>query len=382
MAPTDPLSLTLAAVLREPHDRVACARRIAEAIRSDGAYRWVGLYDVDHGRGEVRNLAWAGPGAPAYPTFSIGQGLTSTAIADRATVNVGDVTTRTDYLTALSSTRSEIIIPIVTDGGEVVGTLDIESERANAFPAGVQQRLEQVAIDLRPLWGPEVLLPLGPHVGGGAARWPARTTLDGRWSRLVPLDVAMHCDDLYERTHGPANEHVWRYLGDGPFATRDDFREALTRKATAIDAVFFAILDQSSAPALGYASYMRIEPAHRVIEVGNVLFGPGLQRTTAATEAMYLMARYAFEDLGYRRYEWKCNALNARSRAAALRLGFTFEGVFRQHMILKERSRDTAWFSMLDSEWPARKAAFERWLDPANFDDDGRQRARLSSGRA
>ena len=124
---------------------------------------------------------------------------------------------------------------------------------------------------------------------------------------------------------------------------------------------------------------MRIEPAHRVIEVGSILYTPALQQTTGATEAMYLMARHVFEDLGYRRYEWKCNALNQSSRRAALRLGFTFEGIFRQHMIVKGRSRDTAWFSMLDSEWPARKAAFERWLSPANFDREGRQREPLSS---
>jgi RimJ/RimL family protein N-acetyltransferase len=124
---------------------------------------------------------------------------------------------------------------------------------------------------------------------------------------------------------------------------------------------------------------MRIEPAHRVIEVGGILFTPRLQRTVGATEAMYLMARHVFEDLGYRRYEWKCNALNAPSRRAALRLGFTFEGVFRQHMIVKGRNRDTAWFSMLDSEWPQRKAAFERWLDPSNFNAEGRQQVSLSA---
>jgi RimJ/RimL family protein N-acetyltransferase len=123
---------------------------------------------------------------------------------------------------------------------------------------------------------------------------------------------------------------------------------------------------------------MRIEPVHRVIEVGSILYSPRLQQTTLATEAMYLMARHVFEDLGYRRYEWKCNALNAPSRRAALRLGFTFEGIFRQHMIVKGRNRDTAWFSMLDSEWPLRKANFERWLDPSNFSTDGRQKVSLS----
>jgi RimJ/RimL family protein N-acetyltransferase len=141
--------------------------------------------------------------------------------------------------------------------------------------------------------------------------------------------------------------------------------------------VFLAIVPKSGGKAQGYASYMRMDPANGVIEVGNILMSPTLQRTSAATEAMYLMARHVFEDLGYRRYEWKCNANNAPSRRAALRYGFTFEGIFRQHMIVKGRNRDTAWFSMLDSEWPARKAAFEAWLDPANFDAESRQRRSL-----
>ena len=142
--------------------------------------------------------------------------------------------------------------------------------------------------------------------------------------------------------------------------------------------MFFAIVPRSSGNAAGYASYMRMDPANGVIEVGNILMTPSLQKTTAATEAMYLMARHIFEDLGYRRYEWKCNANNAHSRRAALRYGFTFEGIFRQHMITKDRNRDTAWFSMLDAEWPARKAAFEAWMDPANFDAEGRQRQSLT----
>ena len=142
--------------------------------------------------------------------------------------------------------------------------------------------------------------------------------------------------------------------------------------------MFFAIVPQSSGIAEGYASYMRMDLANGVIEVGNILMTPSLQKTTAATEAMYLMAWHIFESLGYRRYEWKCNANNAPSRRAALRYGFAFEGIFRQHMIIKGRNRDTAWFSMLDSEWPARKAAFQAWLDPSNFDEGGRQRQTLA----
>jgi len=171
---------------------------------------------------------------------------------------------------------------------------------------------------------------------------------------------------------------LWTYMFDGPFRDRPSFDRALEWKATSHDPLFFAIVDRSSRRATGQAAFMRIEPTHRVIEVGSILYTRPLQRTRGATEAMYLMARYVFEELQYRRYEWKCNSLNAASRTAALRLGFTFEGVFRQHMIVKGRSRDTAWYSILDSEWPARKAAFERWLSPDNFDAHGRQKTALS----
>ena len=199
------------------------------------------------------------------------------------------------------------------------------------------------------------------------ARYPSRVRLDGRYTSLEPLDATAHSDALFGATRGRGNDDLWRYLADGPFDSAD--------------AVFLAILDAARARSIGYASYMRIEQAHGVIEVGNVLFSRELQGTTGATEAMYLMARHAFEDLGYRRYEWKCNALNAPSRAAALRLGFTFEGIFRQHMVIKGRNRDTAWFSMIDGEWPRLRAAFDRWLDPSNFDAQGRQRATLRSFR-
>ena len=210
------------------------------------------------------------------------------------------------------------------------------------------------------------------------ARRPQPTTLDGRAVSIVPLDPVAHTDALFKGACGEENERLWLYLFEGPFATRAAFDNHLQQKTRSEDPLFFAILDKASGDAVGHAAYMRIEPAHRVIEVGSILYTPRLQRTIGATEAMYLMARHVFEDLGYRRYEWKCNALNAPSRSAALRLGFTFEGIFRQHMIVKGRNRDTAWFSMLDSEWPQRKAAFERWLDPSNFDASGRQKASLS----
>jgi RimJ/RimL family protein N-acetyltransferase len=224
----------------------------------------------------------------------------------------------------------------------------------------------------------EIATPIGAGINDSPARRPQRTTLRGRLVAVTPLDPAAHGDPLYEATRGEAGDPLWRYLFEGPFPSRAAFDLHLQRAAASEDPLFFAILEGASGNAVGYAAYMRIEPTHRVIEVGSILYTPRLQRTPLATEAMYLMARHIFEDLGYRRYEWKCNALNAPSRKAALRFGFTFEGIFRQHMIVKGRNRDTAWFSMLDSEWPARKANFERWLDPSNFGADGRQKIALS----
>jgi len=205
---------------------------------------------------------------------------------------------------------------------------------------------------------------------------PRRTTLEGRHVRLAPLDAAAHAGDLWSLVSAAKHDGLWTYLFDGPYRERSSFEAALAAKAASDDPLFFAILEQPAGRAVGYASLMRIEPAHRVIEVGGILYTPALQRTAGATEAMYLMARHVFEDLGYRRYEWKCDARNQPSRRAALRLGFTFEGIFRQHMIVKGSNRDTAWYSMLDGEWPSRKAAFERWLDPANF-ADGAQKTPL-----
>jgi RimJ/RimL family protein N-acetyltransferase len=225
---------------------------------------------------------------------------------------------------------------------------------------------------------PTTGLPIGVPVNPAAAQLPERTRLVGRHVQLVPLDLVQHTDALYEGTHGDRRDVLWLYLPGGPFPDQAAFRSDLEQKAASPDPFFFAILDHASGRAQGLAAYLRIEPSQRSIEVGWILYAPPLQRTVGATEAMYLMAKHAFEGLGYRRYEWKCNALNTPSRRAALRLGFTFEGIFRQHMIVKGRNRDSAWFSMLDSEWPARRSAFERWLDPTNFDAEGRQRSSLS----
>jgi RimJ/RimL family protein N-acetyltransferase len=214
-------------------------------------------------------------------------------------------------------------------------------------------------------------------------------TLHGRYVTLEPLDADRDSADLWEAVRG--HDELWTWLSDGPYASEADLYRALAEKQASSSALFFAILPAeigqaspgpdvlASRPvrAAGYASYMRIEPAHGVVEVGNILLTPVLQRTRAATEAMYLMASHVFEQLGYRRYEWKCNAENEPSRRAALRLGFSFEGIFRQHMVIKDHNRDTAWFAMLDYEWPMRRRNFEEWLAPANFDRLGVQRNRL-----
>ena len=224
-------------------------------------------------------------------------------------------------------------------------------------------------------------LPIGLEVPAHAAARPERRVIAGRFIRLEPLDAERHGGSLWQETHGTGAAALWQYLFDEPFADEKSFRDFLARKATSEDPLFYAIVAQATGRAVGFETLMRIDPAHRCIEVGNILYGRSLQRTPGATEAQYLLMRYVFEDLGYRRYEWKCNALNAPSRRAALRFGFSFEGIFRKHMIVRGRNRDTAWYSIVDDEWPAAKAAFERWLAPANFDSAGGQRQGLAALR-
>lgn len=210
-----------------------------------------------------------------------------------------------------------------------------------------------------------------------SSRRPERIRIEGSYVTLEPLDPSRHGDALWRALGGAAQESLWLYMPDGPFTERAAFDAHLEAKAASEDPLFYAIIDSQTGLARGRATLMRIDLIHHVIEVGGIVYSAGLQRTRGATEAMYLLARYVFEELGYRRYEWKCNALNEASRRAAIRLGFSFEGIFRQHMIIKGRNRDTAWFSMLDSEWPARKHEFERWLDRTNFEPDGRQKTPL-----
>jgi RimJ/RimL family protein N-acetyltransferase len=219
---------------------------------------------------------------------------------------------------------------------------------------------------------------IGIAVDPSPAPRPQPVVLPGELVTLCPFDDPEQAGALYEATHGPERDRLWHYMNEGPFASRADYQAAFNKKAKSVDPLFLAIVDNATNLPVGQAAYLRIEPAHRSIEVGYIMFTPALQRSRGATEAMYLMARHVFNDLGYRRYEWKCNALNEPSRRAALRLGFTFEGIFRQHMIVKGRNRDTAWFSMLDSEWSQRQANFEQWLAPSNFDAAGRQKLSLS----
>jgi len=218
--------------------------------------------------------------------------------------------------------------------------------------------------------------PIGLPVDATPAQRPGPVTLKGRYGRLEKLRSG-HAGELWTAFAG--HDRAWTYIStDGPFATAADFAPFIAKRAAAEDPYAYAIVDPAER-AVGYLTLMRIEPLMRVIEVGHVLYSPALQRTPLGTETQYLLARYVFETLGYRRYEWKCDALNAASRRAALRYGFVYEGTFRQNMIAKGRNRDVAWFSMLDSEWPARKANFEHWLAPENFDGEGRQSVSLGA---
>ncbi|MBI3043667.1 MAG: GNAT family N-acetyltransferase [Betaproteobacteria bacterium] len=220
--------------------------------------------------------------------------------------------------------------------------------------------------------------PIGPPMPGwkGVER-PPRTAMAGRYCRVEPIDPAHHAEDLHRANALDPSNRNFTYLLSGPFDTFDAYRKWMETSCLGDDPLFHAIVDFDTGKAAGVASYMRIDPKNAVIEVGNINYSPLLQRKPAATEAMYLMMKRVFE-LGYRRYEWKCDSLNAPSRAAAQRLGFSYEGIFRQAIIYKGRSRDTAWYAVIDSEWPALEHAFQRWLDPANFDAQGNQRERLS----
>ncbi|WP_252273743.1 GNAT family N-acetyltransferase [Pseudomonas subflava] len=210
--------------------------------------------------------------------------------------------------------------------------------------------------------------------------FPPHDPLQGRFIRLEPLDTARHGDDLWQALQGP-DPALWDYLPYGPFTERTTFDAWLAANAASRDPQFYAMVEQAGGRALGLLAYLRITPKDGCIELGHVAFGGAMQRTPGATEAVFLLARNAFDELGYRRFEWKCNSRNARSRRAVERFGFSYEGLFRQHMVVKGESRDTAWFSIIDSEWPQCRAAFQLWLAADNFDGRGRQKTRLEELR-
>lgn len=223
--------------------------------------------------------------------------------------------------------------------------------------------------------------PIGPAIAGWSARpRPPRAELAGRYCRLEPINPQRHGADLRAAYMEAPDDRDWTYLFDER-PPEGDFDAYLGELASSEDPLHFAIIEQHSEKALGTAALMRIDVTHGSIEVGWITFSPRLKRTAAATESMYLMMRSAFDELGYRRYEWKCDSLNAPSRSAAERYGFTFEGIFRNAVVYKGRSRDTAWYSITDQEWPRVRFAFEAWLDPTNFDERGRQKQRLQDLR-
>lgn len=227
---------------------------------------------------------------------------------------------------------------------------------------------------------------LGQPIGEAVTDWsprprPPRSAMEGRWCRIEPLDPERHAQSLYEAKSRDTAGRNWTYLPVGPFPDFTSYRTWLEEVAPAEDPLFHTIVERNSGRALGVASYLRIQPEPGVIEVGHIHFSPLLQRNPMATEAMYLMMRRVFDELGYRRYEWKCDALNAPSQRAAARLGFTYDGLFRQAIVYKGRNRDTAWYSIIDKDWPRVKAAFEAWLDPANFDAEGQQKRSLAALR-
>ncbi|MDQ6745017.1 MAG: GNAT family N-acetyltransferase [Actinomycetota bacterium] len=220
--------------------------------------------------------------------------------------------------------------------------------------------------------------PLGPPVDFHGATLPVRAPLRGAHVLLRPLEPSLDAPSLFAASHPPhGDDEIWRYLPYGPYPDPEALRAELERFAAAADPLFFAAVPVAGGEARGVASYLRITPVHGSIEIGHIWFGPALQRSTAATEAILLLAAEAFDGLGYRRLEWKCNALNAASRRAAERFGFAFEGVFRHHQVVKGRNRDTAWYAITDDRWPAVRAAFREWLAPENFDPAGAQRRSL-----
>ncbi len=225
--------------------------------------------------------------------------------------------------------------------------------------------------------------PIGPVVENWTARpLPPRTPLIGRTCRVEPVDVGHHSDDLFVAYSAASDDRDWTYLPSERPTSKAAFATYLADMAASPDPLHYAVVESGSGKVVGTAAHVRIDPGNGVIEVGFIRWSPLMQRHVSGTEAIYLLMKRAFDELGYRRYEWKCDNLNERSRTAALRYGFRFEGVFRNAAVVKGRSRDTAWFSITDAEWPAVTTAFEKWLSPSNFDGKGQQRRTLADFRA
>lgn len=221
-------------------------------------------------------------------------------------------------------------------------------------------------------------LPIGPVIDVTPAARPDKIVMDGRYCRLEPLDPQRHQEQLFAASTPPNAAQLFQYLPEKPPGDINAFGDWMQKSAASEDPLFFAVIDKQTGRCEGRQTLMRITPDQQCIEIGNIYWGPAIAGTRVTTEANYLFACYCLETLGYRRYEWKCNALNAPSRKAALRFGFEFEGLFRRHIIVRSRSRDTTWFSIIKEQWPALKSAYEQWLDPNNFDESNQQKTRLS----
>jgi len=352
------------------HDALAAAERLG--FRAEAAFRQDSLY-----KGRNRDTVWCALLDRDWPALK----AVFEAWLDPA--NFDSAGRQRQCLSRLTATLPGLLEPRF--GAAADHEVELPGEAFRPYRGDSLSRREGSPMTASPAPAPR-LNDLGQPIGAPLPDWtrrprPPRTVMQGRWCRVEPLDPARHAESLHAANSEDREGRNWTYLTTGPFASLADYRAWAEEAAAGEDPLFHAVVDAESGRALGVASYLRIQPELGVIEVGHINFAPPLQRSRLATESLYLMMARAFDELGYRRYEWKCDALNAPSRRAAERLGFRYEGTFRQAMIYRRRNRDTAWFSIVDSEWPAVKAAFQAWLDPANFDAEGRQRRRLEELR-
>ena len=356
-----------------------------ELYQSVDGFDWVGFYRV-----AMPGVLKLGPYKGGHGCLAIpfDKGVCGAAARYRQTQIVHDVSQFDGHIACSPSTKSELVIPVFDRDDNLLAVLDIDSDQPGFFTKKHATQLDDLLTRLffRPSRGmtdfandvklgtpvPNWTAPASPDKAARSGQMQAQHV------RLEPLVAADHCDDLFAAFAADSENRNWDYLPYGPFPSAADLASWIAITCSALDPYFFAIIDQASNRATGVASYLRINPQSGSIEVGHINFAPVLQGTVGATEAMYLMMRWAF-DAGYRRYEWKCNALNMNSRRAAQRLGLSYEGVFRQATVSKGRNRDTAWFAAIDADWPALQAAFEAWLYPGNFDAAGSQKQSLSA---